>query len=69
MAGHNDALNQGGNILLQNGSIQIQQPGRSPAMDQSVSVKKKKKKKEQIHFCLKKILVNPGSWTQGFLDV
>lgn len=45
MAGHNDALNQGGNTWLQNGSLQIQQPGRSPAMDQSVSVKKKKKNK------------------------
>lgn len=43
MAGHNDALNQGGNTWLQNGSLQIQQPGRSPAMDQSVSVKKKKR--------------------------
>lgn len=40
MTGRRDTLNEGGNIWLQNGGIQIQQPGGSPATDQAVSVKK-----------------------------
>lgn len=33
-------INEGGNIQLQNGSIQTPQPGGSPAMDQAVNIKK-----------------------------
>lgn len=37
MTGHRDTIKEAGNIWLQNGGIQIQQPGGSPAR---VSVKK-----------------------------